>query len=231
MTKCKLTPDSGAIAVTCPYHPDFVYELKRYIPATDRRFRPTDKAWLVAPKWGTTLQDICMRVFNELPLLPTLANNKPVIKQQINMDDSAIVDDDVYEKESKHNWYITPEGYAARMSKRPNGERVVLYLHWCVLRAPKGFVVDHINGNRLDNRRENLRICTKAQNNANIHKDKFKGVCWRDHAKAYKAYIKKNGKQIHLGYFKNKIEAARAYNNAAVNLFGEFASLNQLEAS
>jgi len=82
MTKCKLTPDSGAIAVTCPYDPDFVYELKRYIPATDRRFRPSDKAWLVTPQYGTTLQDICMRVFNELPLLPSV-NTKPTIKQQI----------------------------------------------------------------------------------------------------------------------------------------------------
>jgi len=82
MAKCKLTPDSGAIAVTCPYDPDFVYELKRYIPATDRRFRPADKAWLVTPQYGTTLQDICMRIFNELPLLPSM-NTKPVTKQQI----------------------------------------------------------------------------------------------------------------------------------------------------
>ena len=83
MTKCNLVSDSGAIAVTCPYHPDFVFELKRQVPATDRRFRPTDKAWLVAPQHGKTVQDICMRIFNELPLLPTLANNKPVVKQQI----------------------------------------------------------------------------------------------------------------------------------------------------
>lgn len=83
MTKCKLTPDSGGIAITCPYDPDFVYELKRYIPATDRRFRPSDKAWLVTPRHAKTLQDICMRVFNELPLLPQAATTKPTITQKI----------------------------------------------------------------------------------------------------------------------------------------------------
>lgn len=146
----------------------------------------------------------------------------------LNMDDCAIVNDDVYEREAKHNWYKTPEGYAARMARRSNGQRFVLMLHWCVKRVPPGFVVDHINGNRLDNRRENLRVCTKAQNNANIHKDKFKGVIWREHANAYKAYIKKNGKQIHLGYFKDQIQAALVYNKAAVELFGEYAQLNQV---
>lgn len=82
MTKCKLTSDSGAIAVTCPYDPAFVYELKRYIPATDRRFRPSDKAWLVTPKYGKELQDICLRVFNEIPQLPLLST-KPTIAQKI----------------------------------------------------------------------------------------------------------------------------------------------------
>lgn len=147
----------------------------------------------------------------------------------INMNDCAIVDDDIYERESKHNWYVDGDGYVARMAKRPNGKRFVLKLHWCVLRAPKGFVIDHINGNRLDNRRENLRVCTRAQNNANIHKDKFKGVIWRDHANAYKAYIKKNHKQIHLGYFKEEKQAAIAYNKAAIELFGEYAQLNQVQ--
>lgn len=83
MTKCKLTPDSGGIAITCPYDPDFVYELKRYIPATDRRFRPSDKAWLVTTRHAKTLQDICMRVFNELPLIPQAATTIPTITQRI----------------------------------------------------------------------------------------------------------------------------------------------------
>ncbi len=147
---------------------------------------------------------------------------------QLSQGEMALVDDDVFAELDKFYWYCDADGYAARMAKRPNGQRFVLRMHWCIKRVQPGFVVDHINGNRLDNRAENLRVCTKAQNNANIHKDGFKGVCWREHAKAYKAYIKKNGKQIHLGYFKDQVKAAEAYNEAAANLFGEFASLNQL---
>lgn len=83
MTKCTLTIDSGAIAIKTPYDPDFVYELKRYVPATDRRWDGTKKVWIVTAQQGKTVQDICMRVFNELPLLPDIANVKPTVKQAI----------------------------------------------------------------------------------------------------------------------------------------------------
>jgi hypothetical protein len=87
MTKCKLTPDSGAIAVTCPYDAAWVTELKAVIPYSDRRPKYDSKnkfaGWLVSPRYGKQVQDLCMKYFNELPLLPTLANAKPVVKQQI----------------------------------------------------------------------------------------------------------------------------------------------------
>jgi len=83
MTKCTLTPDGGGIAVKTPYDPGFVSELKSSIPNTDRRYKPESKQWVVTPRHGATLQNLCNKYFGELPLLPTGLNAKPVIKQQI----------------------------------------------------------------------------------------------------------------------------------------------------
>lgn len=83
MTKCTLTLDSGAIAVRTPYDPSFVYELKRYIPAGERKWDGTKKLWMIAPQHGQTIQNICMSVFNELPLLPNMTNIKPTVTQRI----------------------------------------------------------------------------------------------------------------------------------------------------
>lgn len=83
MSKCQLIADSGAIAVVTPYDPTFVMELKRYIPANERRWDNPNKRWIVAPKHGKLLQDLCMANFNELPLIPSIANVKPTPKQTI----------------------------------------------------------------------------------------------------------------------------------------------------
>jgi hypothetical protein len=83
MTRCKLTPDEGGIAVTSPYDSAFVAELKSAIPATERRWKPESKAWVVTPRHGATLQNLCMKHFSELPLLPQLANVQPTITQKI----------------------------------------------------------------------------------------------------------------------------------------------------
>ena len=83
MTKCSLTPDSGGIAIKCPYNPGFVADLKSTIPHTDRRWKGESKVWIVTPSHGATLQNLCMKYFNELPLLPDIANVKPTIKQKI----------------------------------------------------------------------------------------------------------------------------------------------------
>lgn len=98
----------------------------------------------------------------------------------------------------------------------------------------KGFVVDHINGNGLDNRRENLRISTQAQNlwNAKKHKDSssiYKGVSKRRNDTNWSARIMKNGKAQHIGMFTTETEAASAYNRVAKELFGEFAILNTVD--
>jgi hypothetical protein len=97
--------------------------------------------------------------------------------------------------------------------------------------APKDLVVDHINGNALDNRRCNLRICTYQQNNYNAFKRTvgtcpFKGVYYRPYENHYIAQIWDNGKRRHLGYFTDQVEAAITYDKAARELRGEFARVN-----
>ena len=91
--------------------------------------------------------------------------------------------------------------------------------------------VDHINGNRRDNSKKNLRWVTIRENGMNQvrHKNSssiYKGVSWKKQNKAYRANISINGRLTHLGCFKNEIDAAKAYNEAAALHFGEFARLN-----
>lgn len=119
---------------------------------------------------------------------------------------------------------------AGHNSKRVEGNRtVLLHRH---LAAKMGLRnVDHKNMNRLDNRRENLRPCTQSQNLANSKKrphntSGFKGVNWHTGTKAWAARLGFQNKRIHLGYFKTAEEAARAYDAAAKQYFGEFARLN-----
>jgi hypothetical protein len=96
-------------------------------------------------------------------------------------------------------------------------------------RPEKGMVVDHINGDPMDNRRDNLRICTVQQNNWNRKRrpngsSSFKGVCAV--GGRFTANIAPNGKMTHLGSFATEEEAARAYDKAAREHYGEFACLN-----
>ncbi len=129
-------------------------------------------------------------------------------------------------------WYMHANGYLiGRMPgwESPNQQ----FLHRIIMNPPKGLYVDHINGNRLDNRRDNLRIVTKAQNSMNSLKahrnkktSKYKGVFWVKQRQCFFAKIKINRKNIYLGFSKCEDEAARIYDAKARELFGEFACLN-----
>ena len=146
----------------------------------------------------------------ELPLSRTS-------KRKLSGKFKAIVDDDVFEEVNKYNWAMASLGYAQNYK--------LGYLHRYILKAPKKVYVDHINGNPLDNRRENLRICTIAQNNQNARKHKsrlsrYKGVDF--HNNKWRVNVKKK----HIGYFEKEIHAAMVYDIWAKELFGEFAKLN-----
>lgn len=138
----------------------------------------------------------------------------------------ALVDEEDYEMLVAVRWCVS-DGYAysAKLGR----------MHRFIISAQKGVMVDHINGNKLDNRRSNLRLCTNSQNQANrkhvCGKSKFKGVVWQSRSNGtgfWKATIIVNGKAIYLGRFETDLEAAKAYNRAASEHFGEFAHLNDI---
>lgn len=140
----------------------------------------------------------------------------------------ALVDDDIYEKliALGYKWHVSRFGYAIRF----NG-RKCQWLHRFVTDCPAGLEVDHIDRNRLNNQRSNLRLCNKVQNQGNrpgSRKTGFKGVIhrMRNKHRKWEAYITKGGKCHSLGCFSDQIEAAKAYDSAAREHFGEFALVN-----
>lgn len=107
-------------------------------------------------------------------------------------------------------------------------------MHHHILPQREGFVVDHINRNRLDNRRENLRYASAEESMRNRGRFRnntsgYKGVHWNKASQNWLASIRAGGKQLHLGCFLTPLDAAIAYNNAAVKLHEEFASLNSIK--
>ena len=119
--------------------------------------------------------------------------------------------------------------YAVRHTRVSEGvPGRTVYMHRQVLGVEKGTEVDHINGDRLDNRRENLRVCTREQNCSNVAISKtntsgFKGVTWHKSKKRWLAMIRFGGRKITLGAFKDRLEASECYNEACRSLHGEFA--------
>jgi hypothetical protein len=129
----------------------------------------------------------------------------------------------------KFKWHKDVNGYAVSIHRPgPN-----LRMHVLIMRPGTGQKVDHENGNKLFNRRENLRLCTIAQNMQNQRRridnsSGFKGVSFVPAYRKYRAYIGHNGKRYHLGHFVTAVEAASAYNARAIELHGRFARLNNL---
>jgi hypothetical protein len=143
----------------------------------------------------------------------------------------ALVDPEDFDKLAGFHWHFHNQGYAAR--RVPKSEQVgkchLRLMHREILGAGPGVQVDHVNGDKLDTRRCNLRLATRGQNQANSgmnprNTSGYRGVTHRDGK--WVAQTKAGGQFYRLGSFDNPEDAARAYDLAAVELFGEFARLN-----
>jgi len=148
---------------------------------------------------------------------------------------TVIVDDDVYEWASRRTLGLDNKGYV-RFWYETKERQVHKKLHRVIMGEPVGYQVDHINRNKLDNRRENLRLCSNLDNSKNrgvhrTHNGKpktslFKGLCWNKDRRKWQSGIQVDGKRQHLGLFVNEMDAAIAYDTAALKHFGEFAHIN-----
>jgi hypothetical protein len=152
-----------------------------------------------------------------------------------------IVDADVFYRLGHHKWHLKGNRrklYAVRQVKTGPGKTKCIGLHREIMNHPKGLLVDHKNGNSLDNRIANLRPATRSQNAQNVPKRKntssrLIGVSFHKRQGRWRASISFEGKTRWLGFFDNEIDAAKAYDAAARKYYGELARANfpaELEA-
>lgn len=149
---------------------------------------------------------------------------------------TTVIDDEDYGKVIRYKWYgfkKRNDVYVFTTVKREGRDRFLL-LHRLILNAPKKLLVDHINRDTLDNRRANLRLATASQNLGNMRKKRnntsgYTGVTYiktGKRSKRWRAQITFNNRNIHLGDYLTKEEAARAYNVKATEIRGEYTYLN-----
>ena len=149
----------------------------------------------------------------------------------------AIVDDEEFDYLNQFKWNVNNfngKFYAVRSFMITKGNQSIVLMHREIMNPKKGFVIDHVDGNTLNNLKNNLRICTHGENlmNQNINKNNksgFKGVYFCKQNNKFRAEIKKDKIKYFLGTFINPIDAARAYNKAAIKYHGEFANINKID--
>ena len=138
----------------------------------------------------------------------------------------ALVDDDDFDMLSKFKWYYGNR-YAVRHDNSTKTRRP-MFMHRVIIGTPDGMDTDHINGDKLDNRKCNLRVCTRSQNQINAlcrrnSKSGLRGVHWSERNKRWVAQMRFNGRKLSLGYFTSKLAASKAYCEQVKLLYGEFA--------
>lgn len=146
----------------------------------------------------------------------------------------AIVDDEDYDSLNNFKWRIHSGGYAVRNTSRKDGQRKIIYMHREIMKLKENeeFVVDHINHNKLDNRKINLRVCTQQQNNFNKtslknSSSKYKGVVVSKSGNFQMCFIL-NKKVLVSMMFSDEMASANAYNYYATLYHKEFAKLNDV---
>lgn len=144
----------------------------------------------------------------------------------------ALVDDEDYERLiAMGKWCFNRYPQKTKATYKMDGSRssVAILMHRVIMNAPDGLYVDHIDGNPLNNQKYNLRLCSHKENMKNQRKSRsnksgFKGVTWKKQCKRWQVTIDHN----YIGVFKDVKDAAKAYNDAAIKLHGEFANLNPI---
>lgn len=148
------------------------------------------------------------------------------------------IDDEDAERVLQYTWHVTycyRRGRAFLKNVRTdiikNNKKTGLLLHRLII--PNKSMIDHIDGNPLNNKKSNLRACSNSENVKNVNKysnntSGFKGVSWHKRVQKFFAQIGNDGSKIHLGYFDSAKDAALAYNKAALKYHGEFARLNEI---
>lgn len=150
---------------------------------------------------------------------------------------SCIIDLEDYYKVSQYTWNDSAKGsntnyIVTTIGTRKNNNRKTLRLHRVLMSESNFSFIDHKNGDGYDNRKDNLRFCTRSDNAANSKKMRkkvtsvYKGVRWFHKTLKWKSCLRINGKLISLGTFKHEIDAALAYDLGATKYFGEFAKTN-----
>jgi hypothetical protein len=203
--------DVGATTITCVNTIEAPGQLRRVDPAgTCRRFRPKPRP--------------------ALRLDPPPPPNDQIRYIALTRARFAIVDAADYEWLSRYKWYAGSGSSGAAYACRTTRQRRLITMHRQIMEPPDGFVVDHIDGNKFNNCRGNLRICTQAQNVCNARgqnaSSKYKGVRHLRGRRKWDVQIGFQGRRQHIGSFDDEIEAALAYDLKAVALFGPFAYLN-----
>ncbi|SPF55707.1 AP2 domain-containing protein (modular protein) [Candidatus Desulfosporosinus infrequens] len=132
------------------------------------------------------------------------------------------------QKVLSHTWHLDNKGYVFACI-----DHKLTRMHRYLMNAPDGLDIDHIKGVRTDNRKSNLRFATQTENRRNkrVRKDSIsgvKGVYYDKRFNKYRAGIRIDGRQIHLGYYSTLLKASESYDQAAIHYFGEFAWLNNL---
>ena len=153
-----------------------------------------------------------------------MAKKIPLTQGQV-----AVVDDEDYEILSQYRWRLSMKGYAERTGiKKGETARSTILMHREILKARHGMWVDHINRDKLDNKKKNLQLVTPSQNRMNSvgRTNTLKGVSWNKTKKNWLASIRLEGRTIYLGSFSNQKDAALTYDKAAKKLFGKYAKLN-----
>jgi hypothetical protein len=201
--------DGRRVLLVCVNCPGRLGQLTRVPPdGVCRSFRPREKRTGRRSRASPSPDDICYIA---------LTKNK-----------FAMVSARDYKRLSRYSWYACL--YRRKYYARRDAEGRRTYMHREIMRPPKGMVIDHIDGNGLNNWRKDLRVCTMLENGHNSkpqgHTSRFKGVSYDEILRKWEAAICLNRKMVTIGYFNTEIEAARAYDRRAWAEFGIHAWLN-----